>query len=69
MKKELADSSASRLAQKLLKEYCHLMTFDVDPMDAKIIDPLVAALKQHGCKVKRRQFSTLITVTCPPIKT
>ena len=57
--------SSETLATRLLKDYAHMRTFEVDPGDSETAERLAEALEARGCTVERSQFSTLLTVTCP----
>jgi predicted O-methyltransferase YrrM len=61
----MAQPSTMRLAQVVLRENRHLITFDIDPLEHKAADLLTTALEAFGCTVQRKLFSSCLTVTCP----
>jgi len=54
-----------RLAERILIDHGHLMTFEIDPMDHEAAELLVHALRAYGCTVVRSPHSTSLTVTAP----
>ena len=61
----MAEPPSMRLAQAILEENSHLVTFDVDPMDEHAAELLTKALESCGCIVQQDQFSTRLTIRCP----
>jgi hypothetical protein len=54
-----------RIAEDLLRQYGHLSTFEVDPVDREMASRLLQAFERLGCSVEAHPFKTLLVVTPP----
>ena len=54
----------SKHADKLLKEYGHLGSFEVNCQDEGIAEHIGIQLERRGCVITRRDGSTKISVRC-----